>query len=249
MNSEKNNQKKIPIALEAYEKIAEGFSERAPAKAENAYIEQPAMRAAIHENFSTLKGVKVFEAGCGPGILAEYLESEGAKIIGFDVSPKMIELAKKRVPQNATFFVADMANKLPIEQDGQFDLVVASLSIDYIENWEVPLSEFFRLLRPKGLFIFTIQHPTGSWNWYRPTSAFGVQYVEAPWRGFTDEPVTMPDYYRSFEEVINPLLNEGFKLLKVKDCKPIDALRMVDAYKFGKYSKLPTFMCLSAQKE
>ena len=237
--------KDTPIALEAYEKIAERFSEKAPSKAENAYIEQPAMRRSVGE----VRGLKIFEAGCGPGILAEYLVHEGAKVVGFDVSPKMIELAKKRVPQNATFFVADMAKTLPIGQDGQFDMVVASLSIDYIENWTIPLSEFYRLLKPKGKFIFTIQHPIGSWNWYKPTSAFGVQYVEASWKDFNDEPVTMPDYYRSFEEVINPLITAGFRILKVEDLKPIDALRTLDPYKFGKYSKLATFMCVIVEKD
>ena len=63
---------KKPIALEAYEKLAEAFSEIAPAKAENAYIEQPAMRKAVGD----VRGKKIFEAGCGPGILAEYLVHE-----------------------------------------------------------------------------------------------------------------------------------------------------------------------------
>ena len=234
-----------PIALEAYEKLAEAFSKLAPSKAENAYIEQPAMRNAI----GNVRGMKIFEAGCGPGILAEYLVHEGAKVVGFDVSPKMIEQAKKRVPQNATFFVADMTKALPIEQDGQYDMEVASLSIDYIRDWTVPLSEFHRLLKPNGKFIFTIQHPLGSWNWYRPECAFGVQLVESSWKAFTEEPVVVPDYYRSFEEVINPVLSAGFRILKIEDCKPIDALRSLDPFKFGKYSKLPTFMCLVVQKE
>ena len=38
---------KKPIALDAYEKLAESFSRLAPSKAENAYIEQPAMRKAV----------------------------------------------------------------------------------------------------------------------------------------------------------------------------------------------------------
>ena len=238
---------KKPIALEAYEKLAESFSRMAPRKAENAYIEQPAMRKAV----GNVNGFKIFEAGCGPGILAEYLIDGGAKVVAFDVSPKMIELAKNRNPKNATFFVADGALPLPLDpsHNAQFDMVVASLAIDYIKDWSMPLSEFNRLLKPKGKFIFTIQHPIGSWNWYKPESAFGVQYVEASWKGFTDEPVTMPDYYRSFEEVINPLITAGFKILKVEDLKPIDALRLVDPFKFGKYSKLATFMCVTVEKE
>jgi SAM-dependent methyltransferase len=163
----------------------------------------------------------------------------------------MIEIAKKRNPKNSSFFVADGALPLPlgVEQNGQFDMVVSSLAIDYIKDWSTPLSEFNRLLRPKGKFIFTLQHPTGSWNWYKPACAFGVQYVEASWKGFNDEPVTMPDYYRSFEEIINPLITAGFKILKVEDLKPIDALRTLDPYKFGKYSKLASFMCVIVEKE
>lgn len=238
---------KKPIALDAYEKLAEAFARLAPSKAENAYIEQPAMRKAVGD----VKGMKILEAGCGPGILAEYLVHEGAKVVAYDVSPKMIELAKERNPKNATFFVADSAKTLPLAQDynGQFDMVAASLSMDYIKDWSTPLSEFHRLLKSKGKFIFTIQHPIGAWNWYKPESAFGVQYVEASWKGFTDEPVTMPDYYRSFEEVINPLIRAGFKILRVEDLKPIDALRTLDPYKFGKFSKLASFMCVVVEKE
>jgi len=62
-----------------------------------------------------VRGLKIFEVGCGPGILAEYLIHEGAKVVGFDVSPKMIELAKNRNPKNATFFVADGAKPLPLD--------------------------------------------------------------------------------------------------------------------------------------
>lgn len=238
---------KKPIALEAYEKLAESFARLAPSKAENAYIEQPAMRSAVGQ----VKGLKIFEVGCGPGILAEYLVHEGAKVLGFDVSPKMVELAKNRNPKNATFFVADGALPLPLDasQNGQFDMAVASLAIDYIKDWSTPLNEVHRLLKPKAKFIFTIQHPLGSWNWYKPECAFGVQYVEATWKGFNDEPVTMPDYYRSFEEVINPLIKAGFKILKVEDLKPIDALRTLDPYKFGKFSKLASFMCVTVEKE
>ena len=243
MSQESNDLK--PIALEAYEKIADGFNELAPSKAENAYIEQPAMRSAV----GNVRGLKILDAGCGPGILAEYLMHEGAKVIGFDISPKMIEHAKNRVQKNAMFFVADMAKPLPIDQDEQFDMVVASLSIDYIKDWTTPLKEFHRLLKPKGKFVFTVQHPIGSWNWYKPHSAHGVQFVEKEWMSFSGDPVVMPDYYRSFGDIINPLIVNGFKILAVEDLRPIEALRHVDPFKFGKYSKLATFMCVQVQKD
>ena len=241
------NDEKKPIALDAYEKLAESFARLAPAKAENAYIEQPAMRKAV----GNVRGLKIFEVGCGPGILAEYLIHEGAKVVAFDVSPKMIELARERNPKNATFFVADGSLVLPLgaEYNGQFDMAVASLAIDYIKDWSTPLAEVHRLLKPKAKFIFTIKHPLGSWNWYKPECAFGVQYVEGAWKGYNDEAVIMADYYRSFEEVITPVIVAGFKILRVEDLKPIDALRTLDPHKFGKFMKLASFMCVTLEKE
>lgn len=234
-----------PIALSAYEKLAEGFSKKAPTKAENSYIERPGIIRAIGDK---LKGKKIFEAGCGPGILAEYLVHEGAVVVGFDVSPKMIELARKRVPEHATFFVHDMAGPLPLDHSGEFDLVVASLSIDYVKDWSIPLKEFYRLLKPSGRFIFTIQHPTASYNWYNPPTAFGVHYVESVWKEFTEEPVVVPDYYRSISEVINPLVCAGFRIVNLEDLRPIEALQKVDPYRYGKYSKLPSFLCVTVEK-
>ncbi len=56
-----------PIALRAYSDLADHFSAVAPTKAENAYIEQPAMRAALGD----VRGLDILDAGCGPGILIE----------------------------------------------------------------------------------------------------------------------------------------------------------------------------------
>ena len=52
-----------------------------------------------------------------------------------------------------------------------------------------------------------------------------------------------------FEEVINPLITAGFKILKIEDLKPIDALRTLDPFSFGKFSKLASFMCVIVEKE
>lgn len=54
---------------DAYELLAERFSEIAETKAENGYIESPAMRAEI----GNVSGLSLLEAGCGPGFLATHM--------------------------------------------------------------------------------------------------------------------------------------------------------------------------------
>jgi SAM-dependent methyltransferase len=232
-----------PIALKAYEKLAKSYSEIAESKAENGFIEHPAIRKQIGK----VAGRVVLDAGCGPGILSKYLiESGASEVVGFDVSPSMIELAEERTNQKAQLFVADMRYPLSNLTDQYFDIVTSSLAIDYIEDWSVPLSEFRRILKNGGRFIFSVQHPLGAYNWYKPNSAFGVQYVEALWKGCTAEPIIVPDYYRSFEDILNPLVEAGFNIRNLVETKPVDALKEIDPDKYDRYSKFPTFMVIEA---
>jgi len=61
-----------------------------------------------------VKGKRVLDAGCGPGIYAEWLADRGAKVVALDVSPKMVELAKKRVGTKATVLQADIRTPFKI---------------------------------------------------------------------------------------------------------------------------------------
>lgn len=233
-----------PIALDAYEALAQAYSDIAETKAENGYNEHPAMRARI----GSVAGLSVFEAGCGPGFLIRDLVKGGAHhVAGMDVSPTMIEIAKQRVGDGADLYVGDLANPLKASTHS-VDLVVSSLALDYVKDWSAPLKEFHRILKQDGRLIFSVQHPLGSHAWLKPPSAFGVHYCEVSWKGFTDEPVIVPDHYRSFEEIINPVLAAGFTLNGVHETKPVEALRAIDPDKYHRGSTFPTFMIIEATR-
>lgn len=229
-----------PIALDAYEKLAHAYADIAETKAENGYNEHPAIRKVIGD----VTGLSILDAGCGPGFLVrDLLENGASKVTGFDISPTMIEIAKNRVGDGAELFVGDLAFPIKLK-DACVDLVVSSLAIDYVRDWSKPLSEFRRLLRKNGRAVISVQHPLGSYEWFKPPSAFGVHYCEASWKGFTTEPVTVPDYYRSFEEIINPMITAGFKINGVNETRPVEALREIDPRKYDRGSKFPTFMVI-----
>jgi len=60
--------------------------------------------------------------------------------------------------------------------------------------------------------------------------------------------VVVPDYYRSFEEIINPVLAAGFRLDQLHETRPVEALRAIDPAKFKKNTTQPTFMIVDAQR-
>ena len=49
----------------------------------------------INQLPSDLKGARILDAGCGTGALAFELATRGADVIGVEISPQLIEIAKK----------------------------------------------------------------------------------------------------------------------------------------------------------
>ena len=95
---------------------------------------------------------QVADIGCGPGQVARYLHERGARVVGIDLSPRMIECARKLHPA-IEFQQADMA-ALPVP-DATWAGIAAFYSLIHIPRDRVvaTLREFRRALRPRGLLL------------------------------------------------------------------------------------------------
>jgi len=90
---------------------------------------------------------KVLEVGAGIGTQTEKLSQHFERLIGIDVSPELLEMAKARAPR-AELLEMD-AHRLTFP-DGYFDAVVG-VSILHHLDCSVALREWHRVLRPGGL--------------------------------------------------------------------------------------------------
>jgi ubiquinone/menaquinone biosynthesis C-methylase UbiE/catechol 2,3-dioxygenase-like lactoylglutathione lyase family enzyme len=88
----------------------------------------------------------LLEVGVGSGRLLARLAERGWEVVGIDAAPRMLELARERVP-GARLEVARV-EELPFE-DASFDAVVAIGVLEYSEL-EASLRELARVLRPGG---------------------------------------------------------------------------------------------------
>jgi ubiquinone/menaquinone biosynthesis C-methylase UbiE len=94
----------------------------------------------------------VLDAGCGPGRLAALLHDRDLDVIGIDLSPGMIEIARRDHP-GPDFRVGSMtALDLP---DGELGGVISWWSIIHLPRDVVPqaLAEFYRVLAPGGVLL------------------------------------------------------------------------------------------------
>ncbi|MEV8609595.1 methyltransferase domain-containing protein [Amycolatopsis sp. NPDC051373] len=143
-----------PARESGYDGIAEGYSAENETNLMNAYYERPAMLALAGD----VTGRRILDAGCGSGPLFAALRDRGAVVTGVDASAGMVELARRRLGAEADLRVADLADPLPFP-DGEFDDVVGSLVLHYLQDWGPTLAELRRVLTPGGRLIVSVEHP------------------------------------------------------------------------------------------
>ena len=134
---------------------------------------------------------RILDAACGTGRYAQYCLNFGALVAGCDISLGMLKMARHKLPA-LVFSQADLNFKLPYG-NAEFNKIVCSLSIRYVENLRSCFSEFRRLLNGNGLLVITTIHPEMDWTTYQRSTPSTVD-VDASARIF--------DYRRdSFERV------------------------------------------------
>lgn len=91
----------------------------------------------------------VLDVGTGPGDLLKLINSvkPTAVLNGVDISQKMLEMAKKNIPQ-ANFYKGK-ADKLPFK-DSSVDIITCVASFHHYEDPGAALNEFYRVLKPNG---------------------------------------------------------------------------------------------------
>jgi SAM-dependent methyltransferase len=237
------NVKRKPVALEAYEALADAYAARIGTKPHNAYLERPATLSLMPD----VTGQRVLDAGCGPGVYTEWLVEHGALVTAFDISPKMVAYARQRVGNRATLRVADLGRPLVFLEDGSFDIVLSALSLDYIENWLATFKEFERVLRPSGTLVFSCNHPFIDPLIDKESNYFATQLTTYEWRGF-GIPIKMPSYHRPLSAGINALLEAGFNLERLLEPLPTGQFKQTSPEDYQQLTRRPSFLCVRAVK-
>jgi SAM-dependent methyltransferase len=103
-------------------------------------------------------GERVLDVACGTGNAAALARQAGAIVAGLDASPRLLEVARERVP-GAEFVLGDCA-QLPFD-DGQFDAAVSVFGVIFAHPAEQAAAEIARVVRPGGRVVVTTWPPRG----------------------------------------------------------------------------------------
>jgi SAM-dependent methyltransferase len=108
-----------------------------------------------------VKGLEVLDAGCGTGYLSISLTQKGAKVIGVDISPNMIQEAQSMAQAKSCEidFRVDSCETLSTLKDNSVDLIISNYVLMDLPNLDAAVSQYYRVLRKDGKAVFIIGHP------------------------------------------------------------------------------------------
>ncbi|MBB6635511.1 class I SAM-dependent methyltransferase [Cohnella thailandensis] len=201
-----------------------------------------------------LKGKSVLDLGCGFGWHCRYARERGASsVIGVDLSENMLNKARAMTNDTAIEYI-----RLPIEEisfpEERFDFVLSSLALHYIESYQNVISNIYRLLKPGGTFLFSVEHPVFTsreeqeWHVDRegnrvfwPVDRYQSEGIRTT--SFLAENVIK--YHRTLSTYLNGLISAGFLVQAVAEPMPSEAMLAAQP-EMADEARRPMFLIVSA---
>lgn len=226
-----------PPKVNDYDSFAEAYTAENETNLVNAYYERPAMLVLAGD----VAGRRILDAGCGSGPLFAALRDRGAIVSGFDASAGMLELARRRLGDDADLRVVDLGGPLPYPDD-TFDDVVASLVLHYLEDWGPALAELRRVLKPGGRLIASVDHPFAIVTMHHQAGR-EAQYLDITnwteeWT-FGGQTALMSIWHRPLHAMIEAFTGAGFRITVISEPDPDPAAREL----FPEIAAKPRFLC------
>ena len=237
------------IFFEGYKKLRDSDTNS------NDLLEQPAMRKLLPD----LTGKTVLDLGCGYGHnCAEFAKNGAAKVVGVDISEKMLEVAKaENTDEKITYFNMSMTD---IETLGEkFDFIYSSLAFHYIEDFDSFAKSMYNCLNSGGQLLFSQEHPIitatvdGKGHFNKDKNGNRISYTFSDYHRTGKRVVTwyvdgVVKYHRPFSDIINALANAGFVIEQVVEPLP-EQWAIEKLPTMAKEYIKPNFLIVKARKQ
>jgi SAM-dependent methyltransferase len=213
--------------------------------------EWPALRALLPD----LSGREVIDLGCGYGWFCRWAREQGAKkVLGLDVSEKMLARAAASTPDPAIAYDRADLEKLDLPE-AAFDLAYSSLAFHYIEDLAGLLKNVHRALVPGARLVFSIEHPIYAASMHpgwlidpEGRRTWPVDHYQAEGPRTTDwlaEGVVKQ--HRTLGTLLNLVIRAGFTLTHVEDWGPTDA-QVATRPELAEERERPMFLLVAAHR-
>lgn len=228
-----------PGSRPAYDGFADTFAAEAAVSAYNAFYDRPTILGLLGD----VRGRRVLDAGCGPGLYLAALVARGAEVIGFDQSADMVRHARERLGPAVEVRRHDLDDRLGWLPDAAVDFVLATLVIHYVQDRVAALRELHRVLAPTGRLVVSTSHPTADWL-ADGGSYFDARHAEETWTGGM-----LHHYWRQpLQMWVEEFTAGGFVIEQLVEHRPDPQMADRHPRAYAKLSREPGFIAFRLAK-
>lgn len=160
---------------------------------------------------------RVADVGCGGGGTAlEILRCapSGSIVHGYDISPALVEVARRRVGADEHAIAFDVADVSEVAPPARYQRLVSRFGVMFFADPEAAFANLLRWLVPGGRFAFAVWARTSDNPWFATAREVVAETVELP-PPAPDGPG--PFRYGSPEKLLAVLERAGFAELEVDE--------------------------------
>lgn len=183
-----------------------------------------------------LRGKRVLDLGCGFGWHCRYVREQCAQsVVGIDLSENMLGRARQATSDPSIEYRRSAIEDVELPDDA-FDLVISSLALHYVEQFDLVCRKINRWLAAGGMFVFSVEHPVftamAAQKWccgpegerlHWPVDEYqseGLRHTQ--W--LADDVVK---YHRTVATYVNTLIDSGFMISRLLEPGPPPELLVV----------------------
>lgn len=180
---------------------------------ESNYFHREIVRPHTEELLDITLGDLVLDIACGNGNFSERMAQNGARVVAFDYSERLIEHAKRRRTKYAeqiSFHVCDATSyegMISLKQEKPFDKAVSNMAVMDICDIAPLFRAVYDLLCDGGSFVFSTHHPC----FERPDVKYKTSCVHKG-EAIAGQPVLQNYYHRSLQDILTLAFSMGFVL-------------------------------------
>lgn len=211
--------------------------------------------SALFRLLGDVAGQKACDLACGQGRVAFQLATMGANVVGVDISTALLAIANRFNAHPRVQYLADDAHSLNKLGDEEYDAVVCNLALMDISDLGQVFQAVWRILRPKGRFVFSLTHPcfeAPHAHWLtgedgHVSRVIKTYFEEGLWRSSNPHGVRgqVGAQHRMFSTYINALVDAGLIIAEIVEPQAADE---VAELRPG-YGVVPAFLLVKCLKQ